>query len=222
MRGHAHEGLQASVGQCELIDKVSAFTQWANLGSHPASCKLCGPTRQSRVAANCVLYGPMRAKCPNITVHEMGPCGGMRRRPPGLCGQTRAHRQCTHGGPMRANCPNIMVHEMGPCEGMRTRASRPLWANPSSSARPVHSHRGPTSAAILLAVNYAGPHDCLVRQPIVCLMGQCELIAQILWCMKRAHARACAQGPPGLCGPTRAHRQGQCIHIMGQPRRPSR
>ena len=96
MRGHAHEGLQASVGQRELIDKVSAFTSWANLGSHPASCKLCGPTRQSRAAANCVLDGPMRA-----------------------------------------NCLNITGHEIGPCEGMHTRASRPPWANASSSTRSV-------------------------------------------------------------------------------------
>jgi len=187
------------VGQRELIDKVSAFTSWANLGSHPTSCKLCGPTRQSRAAANCVLDGPMRANCLNITMHEMGACAG---GPPGLCGQTRAHRQCALDGLMRANCPNITVHEMGPCEGMRTRASRPLWANPSSSAIPVHSHRGPTSAAIPLAANYAGPRDSLVWQPIACFMGQCELIAQILQCMKWAHVRACTRGPPGLCGPT--------------------
>src|SRR6266581_4463898 len=210
------------MGQRELIDKVSAFTSWANLGSHPASCKLCGPTRQSRAAANCVLDGPMRA-----------------------------------------NCLNITGHEIGPCEGMRTSASRPPWANPSSSTRSVHSHSGPTSAAIPLAANYVGPRDSLVWQPIVCFMGQCELnaqilrcmkwahagacagglqasvgkperignvrmvgqcelIAQILWCMKWAHVRACARGPPGLCGLTRAHRQGQCIHIVGQPRQPSR
>src|SRR6266581_3422993 len=95
------------MGELELISKVSAFTSWANLGSHPARCKLCGPKQQSRAAANCVLE------------------------------------------------------------------------------------------------------------------GQCELIAQILQCIKWAHARACTRGPPGLCGPTRAHRQGQCIHTVGQPRQPS-
>src|SRR6266581_3013348 len=73
---------------------------------------------------------------------------------------------------MRTNCPNITVHQMGPCEGMHTRASRPLWANVSSSTRSVHSHRGPTSAATPLAANYAGPRDCLVRQPIVTFWGQ--------------------------------------------------
>src|SRR5258707_6833630 len=110
MQGLGHEGLQASVGQLELISKISGFASQANLSSNPASCKLCGPMQQSRMAACCVLDGPMRA-----------------------------------------NCPNIMVHEMGPCKGLGTRASRPLWANSSSSARSVHSHHGPTSAAILLA-----------------------------------------------------------------------
>jgi len=131
------------MGELELISKVSAFTLWANLSSHPARCKLCGPKQQSHVAANCVLDGPMRT-----------------------------------------NCPNITVHQMGPCEGMHMRASRPLWANVSLSTRSVHSHCGQTLAATLLATNYAGPHDSLVQQPIVCLMGQCELIAYILWGMK--------------------------------------
>src|SRR5712691_1897420 len=290
MQGLGHEGLQASVGQLELISKVSAFASWANLGSHSASCKLCGPTRQSRAAASCVLYGPMRAKCPNIivhpaahcvldgpmradcpniTVHETGPRKGlgMRASRPlwanpsssartvhphhgptsaasllaanyvgprdslvqqpvvclmGQCENIIVHpaAHCVLDGPMRANCPNIMVHETGPCKGLGTRASRPLWANSSSSARSVHSHHGPTSAAIPLAANYVGPRNSLVRQPAVCLMGQCELIAPILRCMKWAHTRAWARGPPGLCGPTRAHQQGQCIHFMGQPRQP--
>src|SRR5260221_7944012 len=106
MQGLGHKGVQASVGQLELISKVSAFTSWANLSSQSSSCKLCGPTRQSRAAASCVLDGPMRAKCPNIIV------------PPA------AH--CVLDGPMRADCPNIKVHETGPRQGLGTRASRPL------------------------------------------------------------------------------------------------
>src|SRR5260221_239994 len=137
MQGLGHEGLQASVGQPQLISKDSASAPWANLCSHPASCKLCGPTRQSRAAVRCVLDGPMRA-----------------------------------------SCPNIMVHEMGPYKGLGTRASRPLWANSSSSARSVHSLHGPTSAASLLAANYVGPHDSLVQQPVVCIMGQCDHFAR--------------------------------------------
>jgi len=112
------------VCQRECIGKVSAFALWANvsiwLGSHHANCKFCRPTRRFRVAAHCVLDGPMRVNCPNITLHEMG-------------------------------------------KGLHTRASRPLWANSSSSARSVHSYREPTSAAILLAVNYVGPRGSLVR-----------------------------------------------------------
>ena len=111
MQGLGHEGLQASVGQLELISKVSAFASWANLGSHSASCKLCGPTRQSRAAASCVLDGPMRAKCPNIIVHVA--------------------THCVLDGPMRANCPNITVHETGPCECLRAIAFTLRWANPS-------------------------------------------------------------------------------------------
>src|SRR5712691_5168038 len=90
--------------------------------------------------------------------------------------QSRAAVRCVLDGPMRASCPNITVHEMGPCKGLGTRASRPLWANSSSSARSVHSLHGPTSAASLLAANYVGPRDSLVQQPVVCLMGQCENI----------------------------------------------
>src|SRR6266581_1342008 len=97
------------MGELELIGKVSAFTSRANLGGHPARCKLCGPKQQSRAAANCVLEG-----------------------------------QCE------------LIAQI-------------LWANSSSSVRSVHSHRGPTSAAIPLGANYAGPSNSLVRQPIVCL-----------------------------------------------------
>src|SRR6267378_2414546 len=160
MRVLACDCFHAAVGQLQLISKVSAFTSWANLGSQSSSCKLCGPMRQSRAAASCVLDGPMRAKCPNIIVHPA------------------AH--CVLDGPMRANCPNITVHETGPCKGLGTRASRPLWANLSSSARSVHSLHGPTSAAILLAANYVGPCDSLVQQPVVCFMGQCKLNVRIL------------------------------------------
>src|SRR5260221_9391648 len=111
MQGLGHEGLQASVGQPQLISKDSASAPWANLCSHPASCKLCGPTRQSRAAVRCVLDGPMRAKCPNIIVHVA--------------------THCVLDGPMRANCPNITVHETGPCECLRAIAFTLRWANPS-------------------------------------------------------------------------------------------
>src|SRR5260221_50259 len=119
------------------MGKDSASARWATLGSHHASCKLYGSTDESCAAVRCVLDGPMRASCPNITVHEMGPY-----------------------------------------KGLGTRASRPLWANSSSSARSVHSLHGPTSAAILLAANYMGPHDSLVQQPVVCIMGQCDHFAR--------------------------------------------
>src|SRR5260221_14186567 len=104
MQGLGHEGLQASVGQLELISKVSAFASWANLGSQSSSCKLCGPTRQSCAAASCVLYGPMRAKCFFKIV--------------------RAAPDFLPYPPLRASGPNITVHETGPRKGLGTRASR--------------------------------------------------------------------------------------------------
>jgi len=39
-----------------------------------------------------------------------------------------------------------------------------------------------------------GPHESLMRQPILCWMGQCKLIAQILWCRKWAHLRTLHKG----------------------------
>src|SRR6266581_4477843 len=136
------------MGELELIGKVSAFTSWANLGSHPARCKLCGPKQQSRAAANCVLEG-----------------------------------QCE------------LIAQILRCM---------KWAHAGACAGGLQASVGKPE-----------------RIGNVCMVGQCELIAQILWCMKWAHVRACTQGPPGLCGLTRAHQQGQCIHIVGQPRQPS-
>jgi len=81
MRDIAQEGLQAAVGQPEPIGKVSAFALWANasiwLGSHHTTWR---PTGQSRVVARFVLDGPMRPNCPNITVHDMGPCESLCER----------------------------------------------------------------------------------------------------------------------------------------------
>src|SRR6266704_2369663 len=145
------------MGELELIGKVSAFTSRANLGGHPARCKLCGPKQQSRAAANCVLEG-----------------------------------QCE------------LIDKILQCI---------KWANMSSSTRSVHSHRGPTSAATPLAANYVGPRDSLVWQPIVCFMGQCELNAQILRCMKWAHAGACAGGLQASVG--KPERIGN-VRMVGQ------
>src|SRR5260221_9810249 len=108
MQGLACDCFHAAVGQPELIGKVSVFASWAH---YPASCKLCGPTRQSRAAVHCVLDGPMRAKCPNIIVHVA--------------------THCVFNGPMRANCPNITAHETDPCECLRVIAFTLPWANPS-------------------------------------------------------------------------------------------
>jgi len=91
-------------------------------------------------------------------------------------------------------------------------SSRLLWANSSSLAKGSSfkwANASICSAAILLAVNNIGPYGSLVWWFIVCLMGQCELIAPniivhaISPCKglhKMSHVTAC-------CGPTQAHWQ---------------
>jgi hypothetical protein len=204
MRGLAHKGLKASVGphdsliwqpivclmgQCELIAQILLCIKWA----HARTCTqgprgLCGPIRQSCVTAHCMFDGPMRANCPNTTAIPLaanyaGPCDSLMQQPfVCLMGQYDlidqilwcmkwAHaRTCTRGA--QGLCGPTQAHQQGLC--------------------------GPTSAAIPLAANYVGPCDSLVRQPFVCLMGQYNLIAQILWHMKWAHVRTCTQGPQHL------------------------
>jgi hypothetical protein len=99
----------------------------------------------------------------------------------------------------------------------------------------MHIHCGPMrslcSVAILLAVNYVGPHDTLVEKPFVWLLGPREGLhtgsnelpwadssgsacgsAYTLW----AHAMACPWDLRGCCGPTRADRQA-AAHIHCGP-----
>src|SRR5712691_10699608 len=106
MRDIAQEGLQAAVGQPEPIGKVSAFALWANasiwLGSHHATWR---PIGQSRAGSRFVLDGPMRVSCPNITVHEMGPCEILHKRAFRLLWANpnpSARSVHLHCGPMRA------------------------------------------------------------------------------------------------------------------------
>ena len=40
----------------------------------------------------------------------------------------------------------------------------------------------------------AGPRESLIGQPVVCWMGQCEVVAWILWCKEWAHARILRKG----------------------------
>src|SRR5260221_15290 len=76
----------------------------------------------------------------------------------------------------------------------------------------------------------AGPHDSLVRQPVLCLMGQCELIVQILRYMNWAnvsirlgsHHTNCrpmrrfrAAAHCVLDGPMRANCHKSMVHAMG-------
>src|SRR5712691_5070876 len=92
-----------------------------------------------------------------------------------------------------------------------------FWANSNSSARAMYSHGGPIQefrlTALPMSPNYVGPHNSLACWPVVCLMGQDE---HILKWVKWAHASGWVQLLSACSGPTRTHRQGQHIPMVGQ------
>jgi hypothetical protein len=132
-----------------------------------------GPTR-SRMAAHCVLDGPIRTNCLSTAVREMGPCEGVgqpRQPHPASCtrcGPTRRSPVAAHcmvNGPIRTNCPNTLMHAMGPHDGVVRAAAHGVIDGPIRTNCPN------------TLMHAMGPFDGLVRQPIVCLMSQFKLIA---------------------------------------------
>jgi len=97
---------------------------------------------------------------------------------------------------------------MGQCELI----ARILWCRKWAHSRTLHKGFqtavgqlelisdirtfNPWANSIILpcSTSAAGPHESLMRQPILCWMGQCALIARILWCRKWAHARTLHKG----------------------------
>jgi hypothetical protein len=151
--------------------------------------------------------GPTRAHQQGQLFRITGQCEHFIGNPRASCKlhsptrQARAAAQCGLDRPMRDNRPNIKAHTMGPCKGLHVVACKPGRAHQQGV---VNSQCGPTKelvwAAILLTKNYTGPHSSLVQQPIVCLMGQYELIVRGFRCIN---------------GPVRSHRgpmQGRHAH----------
>jgi hypothetical protein len=70
----------------------------------PDVSKLCGPTQKSRVLPCCVIDWPIRATCPYITVHEMGPheyLGTLAFSMVWANSNPSARAAHSHGGPMQ-------------------------------------------------------------------------------------------------------------------------
>jgi len=79
------------VGQSKPAVQILLYTKWA----HASAC--------AHLYSGCC--GPMQANNPNITVHEMGPFGGLEKRAFRLLwpnSTSSARSQYSHHGPMRA------------------------------------------------------------------------------------------------------------------------
>jgi hypothetical protein len=116
-------------------------SQWAALSLSPEIIHsrqgLYGPTR-SRMAAHCVLDGPIRTNCLSTAVREMGPCEGVgqpRQPHPASCKRCGPKRRspvaahCTINGPIRTNCPNTLMDAMGPHDGVVRQAAGSPWCD---------------------------------------------------------------------------------------------
>jgi len=81
-----HKGFQAAVSQLELISDIAAVSQLELISDICAfttrgQCEHfsqqhshCRPTRESYMAASCMLDGPMQGNCMDTIVQEVGPC----------------------------------------------------------------------------------------------------------------------------------------------------
>ena len=115
--------------------------------------KLCRPLRQSCMAAQCVLGGPMRAAWIHITVHEMGPCRRLRvdsfkllwANPSSLTREI-----CSHNWPMPA---------FRPAANLLTKI---IWAHATFCVVAHCGLDGPMQAAcVYMMVHEMGPCQCL-------------------------------------------------------------
>jgi len=111
----------------------------------------------------------------------------------------QAHMRVLCGSPFCAGWANVSSLPeyygvgSGPMQGLCIRDYRLLWAISSPSVTSAHLIHGPIQLYFLAALLLQA-HASLVQQPILCWMGQCKLIAQILWCKKWAHVRTLHKG----------------------------
>jgi len=153
----------------------------------------------------------MQANNPNITVHEMGPFGGLKKgafRQLWPNSTSSARSRYSHCGPMwtpfsaaillTANDEAMKAHAAVLC-------SSPLctwWAKASQLSKYCCTWNGPMQVLVCICIQAA--------------VGQCKLIIQISQCMKWAHLGAWKKELSGCCGPTWPHWQGHSILIVGQ------
>jgi hypothetical protein len=162
----------------------------------------------ARELAGCC--GPARAHRQGQLIHIMGPCEGLGMRG----GQLLVGRlECIGKGQLRA-----AAHQ--PISWRLQWAHARDWAREfSGCCGPARAHRQGQLMHIM------GPCEGLGMRGGRLLVGRLECIGKgqlraaahqpISWRLQWAHARDWARELAGCCGPARAHRQGQLIHIMG-------
>jgi len=156
--------------------------------------------------------GPNRAHREEPVHLRGGPLRAFRSAACKSCGPTQQPRvlaRCVLDGPTRAICRILQSMKWACASGLVwlcSPCSGPIQAHRQGA---VHLHGGPLrafhSASILLSANHVGPCNNLMCYPVVCLIGQHELLACILQCMQSAHASNSLGSHPTnhrLCGPT--------------------
>jgi hypothetical protein len=112
---------------------------------------------------------------------------------------------CMFDRPMQANGLCTTAYGMGLCECLRAILVMLQRASSSSLESSAHFHHGPMqaffSAAILVTECYGGQCDSLARQPIMCLLGQCEHLHAIIFMLQWANSSSSAGSAHFYRGP---------------------
>jgi len=169
------------MGQCELIARILWCKKWAHartlhkgLQTAVGQLELISNTHAFNPWANLIIFpgsGPAAGPCESLVWQPilcwMGQCELIARI---LWYRKWAHLRTLHKGFQTAVGQLELISDI--------HAFNP-WAN---------------SIILPCSTSAAGPHESLVQQPVLCWMGQCMLIARILWCRKWAHARTLYKG----------------------------
>jgi len=165
-----------TAGQCELIAQILLHRKWAYarilqkgfqaaVGQLKLICNICAFT----LRANASIF--------HSSTPTAGLCKSLIQQPHFLLDgpQILLHRKWAHARILHRGF-QAAVSQLELISDIRTFTP---WANAS---------------IFLSGTPSADPCKSLIGQPVVCWMGQCKVIAQILWCRKRAHARILCKG----------------------------